>query len=750
MDFGELEEKDGLRFSWNSWPSTRIESSRLIVPLGAVYTPLKEVQDLAFVQSAPIRCKNSACGAVLNPYCQVEFMNKFWVCPFCLTRNHFPSQYHDISPDNLPVEVHAERTTVEYVIPENTQQPPVFLFVVDTCTIEEELQQVKDSLLQSLMLLPEDSYVGLITFGKNVHVHELGFSECPKSYVFRGDPKDDNIDIPAVMDVLGTNRGHHGSFLLPVAECEYVLSSILEDLSIDPWPVLGNERPARCTGVAVAVGLALLELSCKGSGARLMLFAAGPPSVGPGRVIGLKLEETIRSHHDLYKGNAPWFNKAVKFFESLSKRAVENSHVVDIFACSLDQIGVAEMKVLVEKTGGLLVLNDMFEARVFVDSFQHVFRRSSDGHLAMGFNGEIELLASREFKVNGCIGPVTSMNKNSSYVGDKEIGVGGTSVWSMGGLDNSTTLAFYFDIVNQQASKLADGSFGFCQFLTKYHHSSGQTRLRVTTVAIPFVDSSKDAGLNQVRVGFDQSAATALMAKWSIFKAETEFAVDILRWLDRMLIRLVAKFGDYQKDRPESFSLSPEFSFFPQFMFHLRRSQFLQVFNSSPDETAFYRYILARENVVNSVLMIQPSLMAYTLEGPPFPVHLDAESVTADRILMLDTFFHVVIWHGEQIAEWKRDRIQEDPNYAYFGDLLKAPHSDAEFIFSTRFPTPMLIVCDQNDSQSRFLRAKLNPSITHNTPKGYGQSAQPTIFTDDVSLKVFLEHLQKLAVQGNN
>jgi protein transport protein SEC23 len=26
-------------------------------------------------------------------------------------------------------------------------------------------------------------------------------------------------------------------------------------------------------------------------------------------------------------------------------------------------------------------------------------------------------------------------------------------------------------------------------------------------------------------------------------------------------------------------------------MFHLRRSQFLQVFNNSPDETAFYRYV---------------------------------------------------------------------------------------------------------------------------------------------------------------
>jgi hypothetical protein len=34
---------------------------------------------------------------------------------------------------------------------------------------------------------------------------------------------------------------------------------------------------------------------------------------------------------------------------------------------------------------------------------------------------------------------------------------------------------------------------------------------------------------------------------------------------------------DYVKDDPASFRLSSYFSIYPQFMFHLRRSQFLQV-----------------------------------------------------------------------------------------------------------------------------------------------------------------------------
>ena len=50
------------------------------------------------------------------------------------------------------------------------------------------------------------------------------------------------------------------------------------------------------------------------------------------------------------------------------------------------------------------------------------------------------------------------------------------------------------------------------------------------------------------------------------------------------------KFGEYQKDDPSSFRLNDQMSMFPQFMFHLRRSQFLQVFNNSPDETSYYRW----------------------------------------------------------------------------------------------------------------------------------------------------------------
>ena len=132
-----------------------------------------------------------------------------------------------------------------------------------------------------------------------------------------------------------------------------------------------------------------------------------------------------------------------------------------------------------------------------------------------------------------------------------------------------------------------------------------------------------------------------LMARIASHKTLSEEAFDILRWIDRMLIRLVSKFADYRKDDAASFRLSSSFSIYPQFMFHLRRSQFLQVFGNSPDETCYNRLLLCREACTNSLIMIQPTLLAYSFNGPPIPVLLDVTSINPDRILLLDTFFQV-------------------------------------------------------------------------------------------------------------
>lgn len=93
-DVTTSEDMTGTRLSFHCWPSSRLEATRSVAPFGALYSPIKKlpVDYCVTVPYDPIRC---SCHAVLNPYCQVDFRSKLWVCPFCLQRNHFPPHYAD-------------------------------------------------------------------------------------------------------------------------------------------------------------------------------------------------------------------------------------------------------------------------------------------------------------------------------------------------------------------------------------------------------------------------------------------------------------------------------------------------------------------------------------------------------------------------------------------------------------------------------------------------------------------------------
>ncbi|EEP81842.1 60S ribosomal protein L12 [Uncinocarpus reesii 1704] len=707
--WSEIEDRDGIRLSWNTFPSTRMEASRLVVPIGAIYTPLKERTDSPLLQYEPVTCKQP-CRAVLNPYANVDIRARIWICPFCLQRNPLPPHYKDITENAIPPELHPQSTTIEYQLARPAPAPPIFLFVVDTCQEDDALKAVKDSLVMSLSLLPPNALVGLITFGTMAQVHELGYTECAKSYVFRGSKDYTAKQIQEMLGLLAPGlRGPvppqqpgkiappvspAARFLLPVQQADFQITNVLEQLQQDPWPVANDRRPLRCTGVALSVAIGLMETSFQNAGGRIMLFTSGPATEGPGLVVGPQLREPMRSHHDIDRDNVKYYKKAVKFYDSLAKRVSHNGHVVDIFIGSLDQVGLLEMKGLVNSTGGHMVLTDAFTSSQFKQSFVRVFDRDQNDNLVMGFNAALEVLTTKELKITGLIGHAVSLNKKSSSVGETECGIGNTCSWKMCGIDPAASYGIYFEIANQggPAPMQQAPHKAMMQFLTYYQHSSGQYHLRVTTVARPLSSPAGDSALAQ---SFDQEAAAVLMARIAVFKADVDDGPDVLRWVDRMLIRLCSRFADYRKDDPTSFRLEKNFTLYPQFMFHLRRT----------------------------ALVI---------------------ALSAAHMLLLDTFFHNFIFHDETMAAWRKAGYQDQEGYENFRSVLEQPKEDARELIQDRFPLPRFIICDAGGSQARFLLSKLNPSTTHSSG-GYGgtQSGQ-TIFTDDVSLQTFMEHLMNL------
>jgi protein transport protein SEC23 len=194
---------------------------------------------------------------------------------------------------------------------------------------------------------------------------------------------------------------------------------------------------------------------------------------------------------------------------------------VDIFSGALDQVGLLEMRSLPNSTGGHLILSDSFTTSIFKQSLMRLLSTDDAGHLEMAFNATLNVITTKELKVSGLIGHCVSMSNKSTYVGETEIGIGGTSTWKMAGLMPRSSLGVYFEIVSQGGAGGIGGGGGpqgGIQFTTHYTHSSGSQRLRVTTVNRPL----RDGGSPEIARSFDQETAAVLMARIAVFKSEVD------------------------------------------------------------------------------------------------------------------------------------------------------------------------------------------------------------------------------------
>ena len=52
--------------------------------------------------------------------------------------------------------------------------------------------------------------------------------------------------------------------------------------------------------------------------------------------------------------------------------------------------------------------------------------------------------------------------------------------------------------------------------------------------------------------------------------------------------------------------------------------------------------------------MFQPQLVSYSFNGVEAAL-LDVSSIYPERILMLDAYFYVVIFHGTTVAQWRKE-----------------------------------------------------------------------------------------------
>ena len=733
MDPASFENQSGIRSTFNALPNNQELLDKMETPFAIQYTPKKDIEDLNALEYNPIRC---SCGGVVNPFCKINYHSKSWFCCFCNKSNKFPSHYaQNLSSDYIYPELERENFVIEYELTnKNPEAKSSFLFLIDLAMSEANFKSLKQNIKSVVDEIDfERNEIAIVTFSRNLFVYKSTMTNSVVHSVMI--PCDANPASYKKALYVKTEKGkvQNSSYL----RSKYFISNkeslekIIDSLEEDFWTVPDNERAHRATGKALDISLDLLYYTGV-VGSRLVLFTSGPPTIMDGRIADIRISEFIRKPPDLEenKEKKTMVDKATKFYKELTTKAVGLRTCIDIFAFSLDEFGLFEMRDLINKTGGLIILNEEFKQNHFKEALQKLFTRNEFGSLNLHSGATLEFHCSNEIKIRGCIGNCKTLNEKNKYDGKVKIGESGTNKWFLGGLDNFSTFTFFFEIHKTGSKNYPSSHPTYYQFLTYYRHNYGRERLRVVTIEKPFL-------ANNIPSSFlphlDQFCIVSVFAKIAAFRSLEQDSSLVIRYLDKKLIGLLKLFKTGEE-------VPDELNIVPQYFYYLRKSSFVKKYASSLDEMVFYRNSILRQNIDNTLVMIQPQIIEYSLDTEePTPVLPNLSCLKADVVLLADTFFNIIIWYGQNVKGWVDEGYHLQEGFEHIKELIEMPEEDMRLILEDRLIVPNKVKAHMGSPTERLLKSKLNPETKD---KEMSEALESGNFvSDDASLSNFMARL---------
>lgn len=263
MDVYQAEDTDGVRLPWNVVPMNRNWADRIVLPVGVLYTPAKQINDLEYLGDAPVVC--ISCKAVLNPFCQVDLNTKSFQCPICNARSALPqSKMKYLAEHQSLPETSASATTIEYQLDAQLRDKG-FLFIIDKCVPADEMAEIKNAIRTAVQNLSDDTYVGLVTFDRNVFVQDLEETQFLSEFAFNGSkdyPLEQiggmlNFGVPQKDAVNHQPSPNHKRIFCKLEACRDLFERAIDKINTDKWLIGINDRPARAFGAAMKVGIAI-------------------------------------------------------------------------------------------------------------------------------------------------------------------------------------------------------------------------------------------------------------------------------------------------------------------------------------------------------------------------------------------------------------------------------------------------------------------------------------------------------------
>lgn len=794
-----------VEFNWDIFPSTKLEAERMVGPIGCMFTPFDNpIGELS--ESNPIQC--STCQAIINQYARLDRQNREWWCPFCQKKTSLPAKF--LLPEKgcidseVPLVIRPNaQGTVDYLLPHDITEPKftgVFVaYVIDVYSYNahpqaiDEFLALKLAIAKSIRKLSKETNVLILTFADKVHLHR-GADISP---IEIGLKVDETNTLPSIdLDVIKQKLDNSDAFSSPSDHlAEYVLTL---------QPVFTTSvKPERLTGFALLATCSIVETYVNSFAlGKVLLFLSGPATLAPGKVVDTR--SAIRSHQDILNQEAPFVASAMNFYRLLSLVSVGYSFdeaskaaqgkstlsiigksrprfTFEIFVGSADQVGLYEMKTLVEAGNGKISMNESFASKRFEDALIS----SLTDFESLNHNCTVTVLPSRGLRVLNATFNGTELESSHLTIKDLELHYERisdsitkyessmkqrkfTNRWFMGSLNAQDTSAFFFEVDTVSKSSKLD-SFKcakelLVQFQVKFYDiAKRRFILRVTTVrratTLAILESHKVSLSNgkhklvhlksniikekMVLESFNAKVWTCLATRLLITRIDTpvgyEPIEDILKEAEKDMIRLLHNFGGIDIKHTQSgvnpyenltlsYSIHANFKELPSYAYNLHRNhQLTRIFNCSPDETAFYHHVFKSLGVEESDIMVRPKLYRVVLDSLE-ETNLDWESMGSvqaqSQYFVMDGLSTIVIFKRLGNSNEKLPLHPSNNDEIIF----KSPELSEvgsviqlvnENILKTRSFIPKIILTQSGHSQARFLQAWLqtNPSQRHQGSK---------------------------------
>jgi len=475
----------------------------------------------------------------------------------------------------MPPECESGVSTVEYILEAESDLilDNVFIFVIDVSVGPSEIRSIRKSLKEVMLKLPENTQIAILTYSRYIRLYELETNIAVKSLIIDGNETKTPAQYCSDLSLRKTNHANPtGPYFANVQQNLDHINCVIDSIKSDPWKgFVPGERDARALGSTLSLAIAMAG-SYISSGIRIELLIGGPTTIGGGAVAALPHENMIRSHYNIMNNDEKgvMYSTSAKYYDAFVDQLIAVNATVDVYGFSLDQFGMAEMRNLVNKTGGYSVIQEEFGQQVFVDSLKSAMGLNEYDELKLGSGANLKMFASKPIRVKGALGPISSKKNKSKLASSDLVGEGETDHWYVGGLDPCLTLTFFLDVA---ADPQIPGD-AFFQFMTRYKHPSGKAFVRVTSFSRKLLSADPKQYLHFL----DQDAAIATYGKLAAEKSLEMEAMPIVRWLDRHLILAAKKFSNFTPNQPNTFNMPEELRFMPQFFYYLRKSWFVKKF----------------------------------------------------------------------------------------------------------------------------------------------------------------------------